>query len=198
MLGLPRNWWRREVTRVVNPRHRSRFVPRIGRNNSLAALAQVGDRVGFAALDLSTGEFRATRIFRRKRVAPCPGRIRANSARKNCYTDRPPPLFDARTQRFSIPAAPRIRCNLHGDSPRRLDLRPRSCHSAARKSFRSSIARKDSACRPHRRRRGRRSDSLLRALHSARIARSCRPHRMVRAPELPGAGRSHGPQSGTD
>ncbi len=29
-------------------------------NNFLAALAQVGDRVGFAALDLSTGEFRAT------------------------------------------------------------------------------------------------------------------------------------------
>ena len=29
-------------------------------NNFLAALAQVGDRVGFAALDLSTGDFRAT------------------------------------------------------------------------------------------------------------------------------------------
>jgi len=29
-------------------------------NNFLSALAQVGDRVGFAALDLSTGEFRAT------------------------------------------------------------------------------------------------------------------------------------------
>src|SRR5580692_502655 len=29
-------------------------------NNFLAAVAQIGDRVGFAALDLSTGEFRAT------------------------------------------------------------------------------------------------------------------------------------------
>ncbi len=32
----------------------------IAENNFLAAVATVGDRVGFAALDLSTGEFRAT------------------------------------------------------------------------------------------------------------------------------------------
>ena len=82
--------------------------------------------------------------------------------------------------------------------PRRLDLRPRSRHSAARKSFRSPIARRIRPRRPHRRSRRGRSDSLLRALHPARIARSRRPHRMVRAPELSGARRRHRPQSRTD
>src|SRR5579864_4453367 len=51
---------RREVTRVVTPGTASDSHLRSEENNFLAALAQVGDRVGFAALDLSTGEFRAT------------------------------------------------------------------------------------------------------------------------------------------
>jgi DNA mismatch repair protein MutS len=51
---------RREVTRVVTPG--TAADPSLGsdENNFLAALAQVGEHVGFAALDLSTGEFRAT------------------------------------------------------------------------------------------------------------------------------------------
>ncbi|MBZ5706538.1 MAG: DNA mismatch repair protein MutS, partial [Acidobacteriia bacterium] len=50
---------RREVTRVVTP---GTAVSALSseENNFLAAMAQIGDRVGFAALDLSTGEFRAT------------------------------------------------------------------------------------------------------------------------------------------
>ena len=51
---------RREVTRVVTPGTASDSSLSSEENNFLAAIAQSGDRVGFAALDLSTGEFRAT------------------------------------------------------------------------------------------------------------------------------------------
>src|ERR1700722_127423 len=51
---------RREVTRVVSPGTAADSSLGSEENNFLAALAEVGDRVGFAALDLSTGEFRAT------------------------------------------------------------------------------------------------------------------------------------------
>jgi DNA mismatch repair protein MutS len=51
---------RREVTRVVTPGTAADSLLGAEDNNFLAALAQVGDRVGFAALDVSTGEFRAT------------------------------------------------------------------------------------------------------------------------------------------
>ncbi len=51
---------RREVTRVVTPGTAADSSLGSEENNFLAALAHVGDRVGFAALDLSTGEFRAT------------------------------------------------------------------------------------------------------------------------------------------
>ena len=51
---------RREVTRVVTPGTAADSSLASEENNFLAALAQNGERVGFAALDLSTGEFRAT------------------------------------------------------------------------------------------------------------------------------------------
>ena len=51
---------RREVTRVVTPGTAADSSLGSEENNFLAAVAMVGDRVGFAALDLSTGEFRAT------------------------------------------------------------------------------------------------------------------------------------------
>jgi DNA mismatch repair protein MutS len=51
---------RREVTRVVTPGTAADSSLGSEENNFLAAIAQVGERVGFAALDLSTGEFRAT------------------------------------------------------------------------------------------------------------------------------------------
>jgi len=51
---------RREVTRVVTPGTAADSSLSSEENNFLAALARVEDRVGFAALDLSTGEFRAT------------------------------------------------------------------------------------------------------------------------------------------
>src|SRR5450755_3308078 len=51
---------RREVTRVVTPGTAADSSLSSEENNFLAAVASSGDRVGFAALDLSTGEFRAT------------------------------------------------------------------------------------------------------------------------------------------
>src|SRR6266567_4542368 len=51
---------RREVTRVVTPGTAADASLSSEENNFLAAVAAVGERVGFAALDLSTGEFRAT------------------------------------------------------------------------------------------------------------------------------------------
>src|SRR5437016_328218 len=50
---------RREVTRVVTPGTAALSLTS-EENNFLAAVARLGNAVGFAALDLSTGEFRAT------------------------------------------------------------------------------------------------------------------------------------------
>jgi DNA mismatch repair protein MutS len=51
---------RREVTRVITPGTSADSSLSAEDNNFLAAVAMVGESVGFAALDLSTGEFRAT------------------------------------------------------------------------------------------------------------------------------------------
>ncbi|HEX3353504.1 MAG TPA: DNA mismatch repair protein MutS [Terriglobales bacterium] len=51
---------RREVTRIVTPGTAADSSLSSEENNFLAAIAYIGERVGFAALDLSTGEFRAT------------------------------------------------------------------------------------------------------------------------------------------
>jgi DNA mismatch repair protein MutS len=51
---------RREVTRVVTPGTAADSSLSSEENNFLAAVVLSGDRAGFAALDLSTGEFRAT------------------------------------------------------------------------------------------------------------------------------------------
>jgi DNA mismatch repair protein MutS len=51
---------KREVTRVVTPGTAADASLSSEENNFLAAVAAAGERVGFAALDLSTGEFRAT------------------------------------------------------------------------------------------------------------------------------------------
>ncbi|HEY7099660.1 MAG TPA: DNA mismatch repair protein MutS [Terriglobales bacterium] len=51
---------RREVTRVVTPGTAADSSLSSEENNFLAAIVQTTERAGFAALDLSTGEFRAT------------------------------------------------------------------------------------------------------------------------------------------
>src|SRR6266516_2824888 len=59
-LKIAKKLVRREVTRVVTPGTAADSSLSSEENNFLAALARVEDCVGFAALDLSTGEFRAT------------------------------------------------------------------------------------------------------------------------------------------
>src|SRR5438876_8684808 len=51
---------RREVTRVVTPGTAADSSLNSEENNFLVAVTQTSDQAGFAALDLSTGEFRAT------------------------------------------------------------------------------------------------------------------------------------------
>src|SRR5919109_2842087 len=51
---------RREVTRIVTPGTAADASLGSEENNFLAAMSRLGDHVGFAALDLSTGDFRAT------------------------------------------------------------------------------------------------------------------------------------------
>ena len=54
---------KREVTRVVTPGTAADAHLGSEENNFLACLARVGNAAGFAALDLSTGEFRATEFM---------------------------------------------------------------------------------------------------------------------------------------
>src|SRR5436853_994077 len=61
--GLAKKLVRREVTRVVTPGTAADSSLSSEENNFLATVTQIGDRVGFAALDLSTGEFRATEFL---------------------------------------------------------------------------------------------------------------------------------------
>src|SRR5690242_17870180 len=59
---------RREVTRVLTPGTAADASLASEENNFLAAIAQIGDRAGLAALDLSTGEFRATEFAAQDRT----------------------------------------------------------------------------------------------------------------------------------
>src|SRR5579872_2487243 len=58
---------RREVTRVLTPGTSADATLASEENNFLAAIAQIDARCGLAALDLSTGEFRATEFARQDR-----------------------------------------------------------------------------------------------------------------------------------
>ena len=197
---------RREVTRVVTPGTAADSLLGSEENNFLAALAQVGERVGFAALDLSTGEFRATEFsgenaLRRvqeelEQLRPKELLVRVSGAAVR-RQNQPSPRSHQPAARTSA-AAPGAGRHVCRDSARRLDLRARPCDSAAGESFRSFVARGIWIGRPDGGRGRGRGDSLLCALDAAGIARPRRPHRLVRAAELPGAGCGHGPQSGID
>jgi DNA mismatch repair protein MutS len=93
---------RREVTRVVTPGTAADSSLNSDENNFLAALAQVGDGVGFAALDLSTGEFRATEFsgeFALRRVQEELEQLRP----KELLYGSAAPLFDSGTRRSPSP-----------------------------------------------------------------------------------------------
>jgi DNA mismatch repair protein MutS len=106
---------RREVTRVVTPGTAADSSLGSEENNFLAALAQVRDCVGFAALDLSTGEFRATEFSGEgamRRVQEELEQLRP----KELLFGSAAPLFertDVRPLGFAIAGQPR-RLSLHG------------------------------------------------------------------------------------
>src|SRR3954454_22432778 len=101
---------RREVTRVVPPGTAADSSLGSDENNFLAALAQVGDRVGFAALDLSTGEFRATEFSGDTAMRRVQEELEQLRAKEILYGSTAP-LFeqrDARQPSFARPASQRV------------------------------------------------------------------------------------------
>jgi DNA mismatch repair protein MutS len=88
---------RREVTRVVTPGTAADSSLESEENNFLAALAQTGDRVGFAALDLSTGEFRATEFSGEDALRRVQEELEQLRPKELLYGSAAP-LFDAKVQ----------------------------------------------------------------------------------------------------
>ena len=114
---------RREVTRVVTPGTAADSSLSSEENNFLAAMAQTGERVGFAALDLSTGEFRATEFQGEDAAKRIQEEIQQLRPKEVLYGSKAP-LFEG----SSVARAPLARKTfgehrLRGDSARRLDLR---------------------------------------------------------------------------
>ena len=89
---------RREVTRVVTPGTAADSSLGSEENNFLAALAQVGERVGFAALDLSTGEFRATEFVGESALRRVQEELEQLRPKELLYGSAAP-LFEAKSNR---------------------------------------------------------------------------------------------------
>ncbi len=102
---------RREVTRVVTPGTAADALLGSEENNFLAALAQVGDRVGFAALDLSTGEFRATEFSGDNALQRIQEELEQLRPKELLYGSAAP-LFDAKISRpqANLPRASGAAC----------------------------------------------------------------------------------------
>src|ERR1022692_2643449 len=95
---------RREVTRVVTPGTAADSALGSDENNFLAALAQVGERVGFAALDLSTGEFRATEFSGEGALRRVQEELEQLRPKELLYGSAAP-LFEVKTGRASLARA---------------------------------------------------------------------------------------------
>jgi DNA mismatch repair protein MutS len=87
---------RREVTRVMTPGTAADSSLSSEENNFLAAVAQVENRVGFAALDLSTGEFRSTEFSGADAERRIQEELQQLRPRELLYGSSAP-LFDAST-----------------------------------------------------------------------------------------------------
>jgi DNA mismatch repair protein MutS len=96
--SLAKKLVRREVTRVVTPGTAADSSLSSEENNFLAALAQIGDRVGFAALDLSTGEFRATEFSGEDAARRIQEELQQLKPKELLYASAAP-LFDAKGSR---------------------------------------------------------------------------------------------------
>jgi DNA mismatch repair protein MutS len=107
---------RREVTRVVTPGTAADSSLGSDENNFLAAIAQVGDRVGFAALDLSTGEFRATEFSGEGALRRVQEELEQLRPRELLYGSTAP-LFEQRdAQQPSLARAENRRLPPHGSA----------------------------------------------------------------------------------
>src|SRR5690242_13157614 len=97
---------RREVMRVVTPGTAADSSLSSEENNFLAAVARIGDRAGFAALDLSTGEFRATEFSGEDAAKKIQEEIQQLRPREVLYGSQAP-LFEASSvARAPSPARP--------------------------------------------------------------------------------------------
>lgn len=101
---------RREVTRVVTPGTAADSSLHPEENNFLAAVATNADRVGFAALDLSTGEFRATEFVGESAGRRIQEELEQLRPREMLYGSSAPLLESAEAQRALEPLhTPRAR-----------------------------------------------------------------------------------------
>jgi DNA mismatch repair protein MutS len=106
---------RREVTRVVTPGTAADSSLGSEENNFLAALAQTGDAVGFSALDLSTGEFRATEFSGEGALRRVQEELEQLRPRELLFGSTAP-LFEGSASKqpgFTLAGQPR-RLSLHG------------------------------------------------------------------------------------
>jgi DNA mismatch repair protein MutS len=107
---------RREVTRVVTPGTAADSSLGSEENNFLAALAAVGDRVGFAALDLSTGEFRATEFQGADASRRIQEELQQLRPREVLYGSSAP-LFDSPVRRAEATVQPKAPGAMWSDTP---------------------------------------------------------------------------------
>jgi len=103
---------RREVTRVVTPGTAADSLLGSEENNFLAALAQVGESVGFAALDLSTGEFRATEFSGENAMRRVQEELEQLRPKELLYGSAAP-LFDGRRRQVSFDRTQEIAGSAH-------------------------------------------------------------------------------------
>lgn len=95
---------RREVTRVVTPGTAADSSLNAEENNFLAAVVVTEDRAGFAALDLSTGEFRATEFAGERAALRIEEELQQLRPKEVLYASSAP-LFDfARASERTLPA----------------------------------------------------------------------------------------------
>ena len=107
---------RREVTRVVTPGTAADSSLGSEENNFLAAVAAVGEHAGFAALDLSTGEFRATEFRGQDAARRIQEELQQLRPREVLYGSSAP-LFDAPARTKEATAGPNPSGSMWTDTP---------------------------------------------------------------------------------
>ncbi len=99
---------KREVTRVLTPGTAVDTHLDSEENNFLACVARAGNAVGFAALDLSTGEFRATEFIGDDAERRIREELQVLRPREMLFASSLPLFDQPRTSAMQAAAAPRI------------------------------------------------------------------------------------------